>query len=135
MYLQSIFPLKLHFLILNQFAVILHHRDQSTPSLHSALAEPPYNVSSNEDDSSSSAVSDGSYVDQSTAFALAFACVKTRWTPSRFISQQFGHILCMYGKKHAWSMVEALSATVQVLLLVDLPFFGRCSLGCLTIDV
>jgi hypothetical protein len=51
---------------------------QASSSLHSALADPPYNVPSSEEPTSSAVASDAAYVDQSTAFALAFACVKQR---------------------------------------------------------
>jgi hypothetical protein len=60
-----------------RLSIILLHSPQASPSLHSALADPPYNVPST-DDVSPAVSGDNAYVDQSTAFALAFACVKLR---------------------------------------------------------
>jgi hypothetical protein len=54
-----------------------HNCHQASQSLDNSLADPPYNIINNDDVATSSA-SGSDYVDQSTAFALAFACLKQR---------------------------------------------------------
>jgi hypothetical protein len=56
-----------------------HNFHQASQSLDNALVDPPYNVVTSDDASTSAASTSGSdYVDQSTAFALAFASLKQR---------------------------------------------------------